>query len=244
FTPDKAVFDRLFREHLQAVYEGAGLKIPAWLKVPVVRLGRRDEGFLAPLGFVRPTLDGRPTQFYEWYQAGRFRLDQGGGAMHRQQRLARDLYYGYDEQRFYLRLDCTDRTLPGEDLDLVVEFLAPRSVQVRVRGLAPGRREVTVSAGVGLPGRSVAGAPDASLQVDGAGESAAAAAPPPEAVCEIGSILELAVSFASLGLVPGDGVELVAHLGRPGEPGETLPFDDLVRFTVPESADEAKMWSA
>src|SRR5207237_1268926 len=60
-TRDKALFDRLFREHLQAVYERAQLPPPAWLGVPVMRTVRPPDRALQPLGFLHPELDGRPT---------------------------------------------------------------------------------------------------------------------------------------------------------------------------------------
>ncbi|HEY6867541.1 MAG TPA: glycoside hydrolase family 57 protein, partial [Candidatus Eisenbacteria bacterium] len=117
-TPDKPVFDRLFREHLHAVYERAGLKPPVWLRVPVVPAVRAAAGRSAPLGFIQPTIDGRPTQFYEWHAAGRHPLQAGGGAMHRGGSSARDLYFGFDAERFYLRLDFATRVPPGGEVDL------------------------------------------------------------------------------------------------------------------------------
>ncbi len=225
-TRDKAIFDRLFREHLQAVYEHAGLKAPAWLAMPVTRAALAEGDFAAPLGFMRPTLDGEPTQFYEWYAAGHFRLAAGGGAMHRAGGLASDLYYGFDATHLYLRLDFAARRPPGAATDLTLELLAPRPLQLRVHGLEPGERMVSVEAGAGAR-------PEAATPVPLAGSA-----------CRIGSVLELALPFASLSLKPGEGVDLVIHLGAAGEPGETLPPQDLVRFIVPESGDEAGMWSA
>jgi alpha-amylase/alpha-mannosidase (GH57 family) len=225
YTPDKPIFDRLFREHLQAVYEHAGLKVPKALAAPITRAARRADGFTAPLGFVRPILDGRPTQFYEWYAAGRFRFAGGGGAMHRAGGLARDLYFGFDATHFYLRLDFTADRLPGAQSDLTLEFLAPRPLEVRVHGLASGERLVS------------AGPPAA------AGERADAATALAGSACHIGSVLELALPFESIHLSPGESVDLVVHIGAPGEPGETLPPEDLVRFTVPGSGYEAAMWS-
>ena len=143
------MFDQLFREHLIAAYERAGLAVPAWLRVPVARLGARLAGFRPPIGFVRPTLDGRPTQFYEWHAAGRFDLEAGGAAMHRDQRRIRELYYGFDADRLYLRLDFADPAPAAEGLDLVIEFLAPRPWRARVQGLGPGDHAVTTRAGGG-----------------------------------------------------------------------------------------------
>jgi hypothetical protein len=60
----------------------------------------------------------------------------------------------------------------------------------------------------------------------------------------VGTILEVGVPFASLGLKPGESVELVAHLLEGGQPVETLPDTDLVRFQVPDASFAASMWSA
>lgn len=88
-TPDKDLFDRIFREHLAAVYAHAKLLAPAWLEVPITRPGGPPVATTQPLGFVHPVLDGRPTHFYEWHAAGRFRLAAGGSAMHRHAGLGR-----------------------------------------------------------------------------------------------------------------------------------------------------------
>ena len=60
----------------------------------------------------------------------------------------------------------------------------------------------------------------------------------------MGSILELAVPFAGLGLTTGDAVELVVYLLEGGQPVETLPDSDLVRFVVPDASFADSMWSA
>jgi alpha-amylase/alpha-mannosidase (GH57 family) len=215
-TGDKAVFDRLFREHLAAVYEHAGLKTPAWLAIPVARPAVRRDGVETPLGFVHPILDGQRTQFYEWYAAGRIRLLAGGTAMHRDAPSARDLYYGFDPSTLYLRLDLAERTPPGEQVTLTVEVLTPRPRTARIEGLTRGSRPVIGGDGAPLPG----------------------------ARCEVGAIVEIALPFAALGLASGEPVELVLHLGPAGERGVTLPPDDLVRFTVPGPVFEVGVWSA
>jgi hypothetical protein len=91
---------------------------------------------------------------------------------------------------------------------------------VEVVGLERGEREVRWGTGEGR-----------EALVDGA-------------VCRIDSILELAVPFATLGLAPGDAVEMLVQAVRDGQPVESLPADDLIRLVVPDAAFEAMMWSA
>jgi alpha-amylase/alpha-mannosidase (GH57 family) len=230
FTHDRPLFDRLFREHLAAVYLRMGWPAPVWVKVPVAPQRLAPDATLAPIGLIHPRIDGERTQFYEWHAAGRFRLGAGGGAMHHESGRVRELYYGFDRDHFYLRLDFAPEKRPGADADLAVELLAPRAVRLRVRGLGPGAHAVVPAAAPG------GGAGDAGSSGDG--EELAGAR------CVVGRILELCVSFASLGLVPGDAVELVAYVIEGAQPIETLPDNDLVRFQVPDDRFAASMWSA
>jgi alpha-amylase/alpha-mannosidase (GH57 family) len=232
FTNDRALFDRLFREHLAAVYERMGWPAPAWVRVPVVRQHPAPDATLAPIGLIRPTIDGERTQFYEWHAAGRYRLEAGGGAMHHDSGRARELYYGFDDDRFFLRLDFAPERRPGADADLALELIAPRPIRVLVRGLANGERPVVFDT---ARGGGAAGAADPAAP--------AAGGAPGGARCVVGRILELEIPFASLGLTPGEAVELVAYVIEAGQTVETLPDSDLVRFHVPDESFAASMWS-
>jgi alpha-amylase/alpha-mannosidase (GH57 family) len=219
-TADKAIFDRLFREHLQAVYERTGRAAPAWLQVPIARVGAAQGAFQPPIALVRPILDGRRTHFYEWHGAGHFGLAAGGTAMHRGAGLARDLYYGFDTESLFLRIDFDAGGPPGPAFDLALEFLTPRALRVVVRGLVPGPRPMWRER-----------PPDESTPLAGAR-------------CEVGGILEIGLPFASLGFRAGEPVELVIGLLERGEPVEHVPGDDLVRFDVPDPSFAASLWSA
>jgi hypothetical protein len=219
YTSDKGLFDELFRGHLSGVYQAAGLVAPAALKVPVTRVHRGREAHSPPIAFVRPTVDGERTQFYEWHGAGRYRLEGRGGSMHRGEGLVREIYYGFDPERLYLRLDFVGPTPPGGAFDLVIELMEPVLISVAVRGLAPGSRDVTRSRG------------------------AAEARRLPESRCRIGTVLELAVPFADLDLKAGDRVEMLIQLLHQGHPSESYPTDEPIRFEVPDSGFEVEMWS-
>ena len=184
------------------------------------RFTHRPDLATQPLGFVRPTIDGRPTHFYEWYAAGRHLLGAGGGSMHRDAGIGRDLYFGYDDACFYVRLDFITNAPPGAEYDLLLDFLAPHPVRVMIQGLEPGARPVVCRA------------------------EGAVAAPMPGGECHIGTVLELGLPFASLGLKAGDNVDLLVQLMQGGVPVESLPAADLVRFSVPDASYGAFMWSA
>jgi len=53
----------------------------------------------------------------------------------------------------------------------------------------------------------------------------------------------VALPFAALGLVPGERVEMSLQRHEAGAPVETVPAEDLLRFTVPDAGWEDAMWS-
>jgi alpha-amylase/alpha-mannosidase (GH57 family) len=226
YTPDKSLFDHLFRSHLRAAHERADLPVPAWLDVPVApqRLGRPTES--APIGFLAPEIDGESTHYYEWHNAGRFRLGDGGGSMHREGGRISDLRFGYDARTLYLRVDFARREddappqPPGADWDLELELLVPRSRRLRVARLVAGPCEV-VDAGTDGKPRVVEGAR-----------------------CAIRRLLELAIPFQTLGLEAGESAELVVRLLHRGQVLETAPADDLIRVRVPDDRAVLAQWSA
>jgi hypothetical protein len=73
YTGDKELFDRLFREHLEMVWQLAGRPLPRWLEQPIVHAAAARPG-LGTNGLLRLATDGRQTEFYEWHEAGRVRL--------------------------------------------------------------------------------------------------------------------------------------------------------------------------
>ena len=214
FTADKALFDQLFRDHLRAIYEALGRSVPRTLLAPIAR-APMERHALPPIGWVRPTIDGRLTDFYEWHAAGRHGSGDGGGSMHRSGGLVRDLFHGFDATCLYLRVDFA--RAPEAGVGLEIELLEPRAVALQIAALARGA--LIVSAG-------------------------SAAEPVAGAEARLDELLEIAVPFAALGLKPGEEVAMVLHVIREGETVEELPPGDIVRFIVPGAAADAGLWSA
>jgi alpha-amylase/alpha-mannosidase (GH57 family) len=100
-TPNADEFDALFRGKLAAAYRAIGRNVPDAVREPV----RRGEvrSYSGPTGTVRPTLDGRVTDYFEWLAAGR--VEAVYGAMQAAARLVRQVLYGGDGQHLFLRID-------------------------------------------------------------------------------------------------------------------------------------------
>ncbi len=106
-----AIFDQLFREHLIAVYQCLDEPVPDEIRRPVeIHAAKGDR---APEGFIHPVIDGRGDE-QDWDRAGRFEVGGARGTMHQSSAVQR-LWYGYDHQNLYLRLDFQAGIKPGID---------------------------------------------------------------------------------------------------------------------------------
>lgn len=217
-TLDSGLFDHLCRAHLRAACEHAGLSVPAELRHPIVAARvHREAG--TPLGFVHPVVDGRVTTYYEWTGAGCHDFAAGGDAMHRTAGLTQMLYHGYDAERLALRLDF-EKGLPGDDVDLVLEFHAPIESRLRVRRLGHGPCAVEWEASEGR-------------EAGGSVEGAAAFAD---------DVLEVVIPFTALGVEAGQSAIMVGRLVRDGVTMETVPPSEALRFDAPDRDFEHRMW--
>jgi alpha-amylase/alpha-mannosidase (GH57 family) len=96
-----AIFDQLFRDHLEALYLSLGEAVPNALREPLE--DHDGLGDRLPQGFIHPTINGTPAE-REWTQAGRVEISAARGTMHRSAPI-RQLWYGFDHFHLYLRMD-------------------------------------------------------------------------------------------------------------------------------------------
>ena len=103
-TANDAEFDALFRKHLTAVYLALGQLAPEELAKPIKR--RPEHALqLPPSSFLKITVDGRDTSYFEWLGAGLYSPERRGGAMHGRVFYLHELRYGFEEERFSVRVD-------------------------------------------------------------------------------------------------------------------------------------------
>ena len=123
FTPYIEEFDILFRSRLRAVYENLGLPVPASLDEPIHSCSPVRKPLRPPLELFTPYLDGRSTDFYEWAVAGLYEPSGFAGAMHghSDSREIKRLYYGFDRENLYIRID-TNR--PARNILVKMESIA------------------------------------------------------------------------------------------------------------------------
>jgi hypothetical protein len=129
-TPFAHEFDAAFRRTLSSAWRAAGLEPPTALGEPI-RHGRA-RGFTLPAGPVRPVLDGRVSDYFEWLPAGS--AGATSGAMQASARLVRQLRFGSDGERLFLLLDPHEppasATLAGATLIVHVPGESGRTLKV------------------------------------------------------------------------------------------------------------------
>jgi alpha-amylase/alpha-mannosidase (GH57 family) len=103
-TANDAEFDALYRKHLTAIYLALGQVAPEELAKPIKRKPEHAVQ-LAPTGFLKTTIDGRDTSYFEWLGAGLYSPERRGGSMHGRVFYLHELRYGFEEGRFCVRID-------------------------------------------------------------------------------------------------------------------------------------------
>jgi alpha-amylase/alpha-mannosidase (GH57 family) len=129
-TENAAEFDLLFRSRLKNVYRLLGQTPPSNLEEPIKKalpLTRHKN----PVHTMTPQLDGLVTDYYEWISAG-YAVPGGGESMHRTDRLMEKIYFGYDQNSFYLRMDLVPGAISTFSLRgaIQVRFTSPEMINV------------------------------------------------------------------------------------------------------------------
>ncbi|MEK7864761.1 MAG: glycoside hydrolase family 57 protein, partial [Nitrospirota bacterium] len=104
-TETQEEFDELFRLNLMKVYKVIGKETPPSLFVPVLREDRAVSPEIIIRGFINPKIDGMVTSYYEWYQGAHIAVGKSGGSMHKAESLVSYIYYGFNQNTLFLRID-------------------------------------------------------------------------------------------------------------------------------------------
>jgi alpha-amylase/alpha-mannosidase (GH57 family) len=215
-----ALFDQLFRKHLQNVYTRLETIPPNILKHPIKRLQRRAL-HTRPSGFCPVKVDGRRT-YFEWICAGLYICGSERGTMTKvTQGLMRSVYFGFDAHRLAIRIDTARYALEDlESLDeLRLRFVEPAGLEVRITGL----RQHDARAKLFRDDKPVLKA-NVELAID--------------------QILELAVPFEDLGLTPDASVQMYIEAISRKQSVDRAPQEGVLEMTVPSPDFELIMWQA
>lgn len=146
-TANDAEFDALYRKHLTEIYVAMGLEAPEELAKPIKRLPERAYQ-LYPSAQLRVRVDGLESSYFEWLASGVYSPERRGGSMHGRVFYLKELRYGFEADRFVLRVDCFQESLAElEDPEFRVIFGCNEEITLSVR-LSRGRvKEYAVEEG-------------------------------------------------------------------------------------------------
>jgi len=215
-----ALFDQLFRKHLQNVYTILDQPIPHILTNPI-KSTERAAIHTSPSGFLHAKIDGRCT-YFEWISAGHYVGGNQRGTMTLvTEGLIRDVFFGFNCERLMIRIDTAG--LAGDDLRQVdsinVSFSEPPDIEIRVTGL----RQSAPKAKLYRKGRPVA---KAELEV------------------AVDQIFELSVAFADLKVAVDDPIRMNIEALEDKQSVDRAPHEGTLELTVPSADFERYMWQA
>jgi hypothetical protein len=215
-----ALFDYLFRKHLQNVYLLLGDTPPPELARPISKRGPRVS-YTPPRAFLDVKIDGRST-FFEWISAGRYTCqnERGTMAMSTQGPLT-EVHFGFDLQRLLVRVDCDSPARDSlADCDVLrVGFVEPAGLEVLLR--KPGR-----------PGQVVELRRQGEVVPVPAGELEAA----------VDQIAELAIPFERLGVAIEQPVAFFVEVLRGPQSVDRAPREGAITLARPTADFERIMW--
>jgi alpha-amylase/alpha-mannosidase (GH57 family) len=218
-TDTQKDFDELFRLNLMKVYAEMGKEVPQYLYIPVLKEDRTISPTVTIRGFVEPKIDGFVTSYYEWYQGAHMDIKKAGGSMHKAESILSGLYYGFNKNNLYLRLDpaVPFSELP-DDIIFSVNLAKPSQIKIAV-SIKPLLIAELLTKTDG-EWKKIKDIPDIAVQ----------------------DIFEIGIPFSDLNAGEKNEINLSVSVIKNGEEVERYPWRGHIALTVPTADFEAMMW--
>jgi alpha-amylase/alpha-mannosidase (GH57 family) len=213
-----ALFDSLFRTHLQNVYLLLGETPPAELARPIKRTVSQAR-YTQPRSFLQVQIDGRYT-FFEWFGAGRYECQNERGTMAQASKgPLKELHFGFSLDDLLLRVDCDESaqvSLWAYDF-LRIGFADPPGYEVRIHH--PGRADQQTEL----------------VSPEGAPEY-------PRVSVAVDLVVEAAIPFDWLGARVEQPIQFVVELFQEGQIRDRAPREGTITLARPSPDYERMMW--
>ena len=220
YSAQDSIFDALFRQHLMRVYDLLGEKIPDYLHVAIKQPFYQKTVDLVPVDFLNVSIDGKVTNYYEWLPAGFYRCSQRGSAMHQVTTILDSIYYGFDLNNLYIRLDphWAAHLEPAiSEYTFQITFLHPEKYTAEIRLTTTKKSELILHTPEGelIFLNSVA----------------------------FKKIFEVAIPFVHLHTIPGEKIEFVVVVLKNGNEIERWPLQSSISFQHPTDDFGSDYWT-
>ncbi len=223
YSEEKQEFDQLFRSLLINIYRELGEEPPADLRKTLLFQKSRKFKLVHPKMLLSPKIDGRKGGYYDWFGAGNIKFRESYGAMHASGgKIFQSLKFGFDLQKFYLRLkfgeDFKKSIEEGLTIEVLIEEPKPGINFRLVFGQAEENGEIPIE--VKLP-ESV---PEGTIQ----------------AACM--QVFEMAIPFKTFNARRNDHVDICLELYQGGRYAGRIPDLYGIEFNVPTEDYDNLMW--
>ncbi|HXE90632.1 MAG TPA: glycoside hydrolase family 57 protein [Terriglobales bacterium] len=214
-------FDELYRKHLSNVYHLLGATPPEALAQPIARVEVRPH-LVGQTAFIRPTIDGELSSYFEWLGAASCVADRRTSAMHGKQYVLGSIHAGVNDTMLFGRLDFVGGVPPGT-LEVVIKLESTEagSDQIRQKLLL----EIAVEERV-ISGWSV------RRGEEHPGHEEEATQPASGLVVRLSKVLEFALPLAELGAARGNRIRLRCSVWRDHLPVDALPLEGWLDLDV------------
>lgn len=219
-TDTADVFDELFRTNLMKIYREAGADVPPQLYNPIITHDRIFAPALDIRGFIHPKIDGIMTSYFEWYQGAYIDVGRSGGSMHMSEGLISKVYYGFNQNALFVRLDPKGSFSDfPEDCVIVINIAGAFSFRLNIPLKDLSKTGLLIKEG------------EQWTAVKHIKEIA------------VGDILECAIAFQDIKAKENDALNMFISLNRENEEMERCPWRGYITITVPTPEFEAIMWT-
>ena len=218
-TETQKDFDELFRTNLMKVYKEIGIDAPQHLFIPVLREDRSISPAITIRGFIEPKIDGIVTNYYEWYQGAHMDIKKYGGSMHKAESILSNLYYGFNKDNLFLRID---PAIPFIEL--------PDNTKFSINIVKPSQIKIIISVKPLLNAELFRKSDENWEKIKDISDFA------------VQDIFEIGISFTDLNAREKDEINLFISIIKNGEELERCPWRGYITLTVPTPDFEAMMW--
>jgi len=218
-TETQKDFDELFRMNLIKVYKEIGKDTPQHLFIPVLREDRGISPVITIRGFIEPKIDGIVTSYYEWYQGAYMDIKKYGGSMHKAESILSNLYYGFNKDNLFLRIDP------------VIPFIElPDNTKFSINIVKPSQIKIIISVKPFLKAELFRKSDETWEKIKDISDVA------------VQDIFELGIPFIDLNAREKDEINLFISIIKNGEEIERCPWRGYIALTVPTPDFEKMMW--
>ena len=213
YTPDIGIFDNLFRQNLQKIYQVLGKPVPENLLTPIPKSTPDDHlAVIQPHDYLEARIDGENSDYFEWLDAGRVDILSYGGAMNIANPLVKTLYFGFSRAYIFLRIDTKKNARTYLENGFSLSLQLQCGPQRWLGDISHIGRELVFK--------------NFSSAIQGA----------------VGKIIEIKVPFSALSLSEGGEFQLQMHWSFNGQPFQTIPYREPITIRVPDARAYSAFW--